>query len=166
MKTGALVLALMLLVLSAFLTRQVWLPETIVRVLAMSGGMVAGDEITGDLGYIAAVATGGRRSCAVIDQVEAWSGSVGNDVVLDGYLRGLVANDSEWIVAELAALALQPRPEWARKQLAWALERLALRSGTIGDWPSMGSVTSEEVERIVEAARGRRGGGGAVCFRG
>ncbi len=123
------------------------LPPAAVRAASFAGRLL-GDEVEGDLGYVAALAARGRRNCSVMSAVSRLGSDHGNDVALDGYLRGLVRNGSPWVREELVGVWRGTSEHWAKVQMASALQELGFGLATLGSFPN----SRKADEAVVRAA--------------
>lgn len=106
---------------------------------------VFGDEFEADFGEHAAVTAGGQLNCHVIRAAERTESSV----VLNGYLEGLVENAAPWVRVELVALWQRRPEEWAKLQVARALQELDVIRGGLLRFPQ----TSQSDAQSMLAAR-------------
>jgi hypothetical protein len=123
------------------------LPSVAVRA-SLLAGRACGDEVEGDFGYLAALAARSRRNCSVMSAVARLGSDHGNDVALDGYLRGLARNGSPWVREELVGVWRGTSEHWAKAQMTWALQQLSVGPATLGSFPN----TRHADEAVVRAA--------------
>ncbi len=117
-----------------------------------------GDEFEADFGERAGVIAGPQMHCSVIRATERTASAV----VLNGYLTGLVENAAPWVRTELVAMWQRRPEEWAKLQIARALQELDVIPGGLWRFPEVSRsdphavlAARRAIERVAEEMQQR-----------